>query len=320
MIAQFALFARGGFLLMLIVGVVLAANAGQELVAVPSIAVLATPILSRSSVFVGLFAPAMVSARDYQTAYLIALAGQGMITGIAIRVAMRRYQSADAIGISAKLGLMLLTVWVVMAVADFFFPELFSYGRYSSSASRDDELVQIICGIASSMLLAMLPISSAARAVRQHGNHRMLIWTPVATVAIVSILLIDIPARLHAPYAAIHTFVVVVVFVAGIGCLFATDFRKMRSGWVIVSIWVAVTWVGPIVVDAVYRSMSNDNADATVITAFSPPGALALIWNNSEVAVHTGLIGQLLLLVIPVAVLIYPRKSKKHATITAVMR
>jgi hypothetical protein len=81
-----------------------------------------------------------------------------------------------------------------------------------------------------------------------------------------------------------------------------------RRAWIYVSLWVVLTWLGPIIADSAYRALTDANSsDPTAITAFSPPGALALIWSRSQVRLLPGIIGQMILTIIPVGIFLLTR-------------
>lgn len=335
-LVQFAFVTRGGFLLLLVAGgfaVALAANEGMEML--PAVGVLLNPLLARNSVIPMLFDSPRRGA-DVSDQYAIALAAQAVIALVAIRAAVRRYLSSTTAGISDRLGLMLLALWVSLIVVQHHLPTWFLYS-YRDYRNDNDAAAQMVVAFATSMLIALLPIGSAAWTARQAqraGDPSAVkpkirsteILTVLAASAIVCALLMDFspllaekvvrrgwtePARALLAYEWGWTIMIVVIFLASIGLLFSWGYLIRKRAWVFVCIWVLITWMVPIAADGIYRNVTNDRSDATLLTAFSPPGALALIWSNSTVAVLPGIVGQVLLSVVPTGILLFTQS--RHA-------
>jgi hypothetical protein len=57
--------------------------------------------------------------------------------------------------------------------------------------------------------------------------------------------------------------------------------------------------------------MTNNGDNATALTAFSPPGALALIWSHSPVSLQAGLAGQILLMLLACVLLLLSRRNRR---------
>jgi hypothetical protein len=142
--------------------------------------------------------------------------------------------------------------------------------------------------------------------------------TAIAAAAIVCLLLIGVPVHNRTiGMASLTTMLIVFNFVAGIACLFSWGYLRRRRAWIFAMVWVLLTCLVPVIVDAVYAGMTGSNTEATVLTAISPPGAVALICSNSSISIFPGIIGQLLLTIIPVGLLLLARaRAKKTANLT----
>jgi len=346
MLAQFAFVARGGFLMLLIAGVIIISmsqNSGLSML--PALAVIVHPLLAQHSVFETLVSSG--GSVDL-TSYFVSFAGQMAIILIAIRVGMRRYQSSTIAGISAWLGLLTLIVWVGLSLAFFNSPDLFAFSR-SFFASEPDRYSILWMAFATSSLLALVPIGSAAwtaQLANRSGDPSAKrprfalqeVITTLAAIVIVCGLLTEVP-NLNVPAvsivpaspgfpsphvhsipveAAVHSIVIVAIFLCSMACLFSWGYLIRQRAWIFVLIWVLITWLGPVISDAIYRSVTNDNRrQPTIIMGFSPAGALALIWTEPgaitpEVSVVPGIIGQLALGFVPTAILLLTQERHRR--------
>jgi hypothetical protein len=325
MVTQFSFIARGGFLLLIVAGAAsMAATASEAMGLLPAIAVLFDPLLSRSNVFAQLFNAVRLNDQ-FAFGFLCGIAGQIAFTLIAIRAAVRRYTSPNITGISETLGLLMLLTWVVLILQQSAWPDSFSYRYRSSDYSSNDLVAQTVLAFSTSMLLALLPIGSAAWTARQAQRRgdptavkpsiaRAEGFTTFAAVMIISALLILVPAqRPHMYIAGVWTMVIVVNFLLSMAALFSWGYLIRQRAWVFVFIWVMITWVTPVIIDAIYRTLLDNNADnATLLTAFSQPGALALIWSDSRVSVVPGILGQIALSAVPTSILLFTHARRRR--------
>jgi hypothetical protein len=303
MVVQFAFVARGGFLILLIVSVISITSANNDVLnLLPSAEVLLAPLLSRAAVFNALFNRFGTNNADFTFAYISALIGQAVIALVAMRVAMRRYVSSSVVGISPPLGLTLLATWVGLALLALTAPDSV---RMRGFPSNDWSVTQTVSSFSTAMLLALLPIAGAARTARQseltagpEGKRRVtslsVLWTLLAATAIVCALLMGL-TKFRPDFAeeALLSAAIVLNFLFSAACLFSWGYRVRRRPWIYVSLWIVLSWLGPVIADAIYRSMADRTDESvTALTALSPPGAIALIWDASIVKLVPGLIGQ----------------------------
>jgi hypothetical protein len=333
-VLQLAFVMRGGFLLLLFVGFFLMSLGGSgALDMVPSLSFLFFPILSRWSVYVAMFtwtSPTNTPVIVYT--YGAAFAAQAILAAVAIRVSVRRYLSSSAIGITPLLGLIILATWVALAEARIALPDGFVADRGFSAG--EEVVTRTVCSIASSMLLALVPIASAAKSanVLRRGGQRPArfpfgqfseIWTVIIAVAIMAVLLRNVSVFGDGDYidpsayktglpglgVMLVTAFIVANFSVSIACLFSFGYRRVKYPWIIVLMWVGLTWIGPVVVDAVYQSLSNNLNSPTTLTAVSPPGALALLWSNSRVPLQWGMVGQGVITAVAAGLLMLSRRK-----------
>ena len=76
-------------------------------------------------------------------------------------------------------------------------------------------------------------------------------------------------------------------------------FRVDRAA-VLVVIWIAVTWLGPLVADLVFRTLSQSDSEMGTISAWSPVGCFIAIVDPGDANPRTGLVGQLAIASIPI--------------------
>ena len=323
MLVQFAFVARGGALLLLIFGFVVIPLAESGVIPVlPVMPVLLAPMLSRVSVF-GQLIGGFGRHGDTTFSYVAALAGQGAIALIAIRVAIRRYLSSTVAGISAMLGLLLLLVGVATTVLAWVWPDSFDYHTFRSEV---DPVAQTVVALCAGALLALVPIASAAWTARQQERdgdraaprrliHLSEILTAIAATLLISALMIYPPTASFALFNRTHvtacTAVIVLNFLLSMAALFSWGYLIRHRAWVYVSIWIMITWLVPVVIDAIYHSMTNDNTNLGVISSFSPPAALALLWSNSGASVFVGIVGQIALGIVPTGILMFTQSRRR---------
>jgi hypothetical protein len=335
-IAQFSLVARGGFLLLLVLGGIaigMGNSRDPSTEVLPSATVLLYPMLSQASIMDVMFdSSRMRLTSEIEFAYLCAMVGQLAIAAIAIRTAVRRYIAAGTVGLSPLLGLLLLITWIGLAIAYFASTDTFSFRRFYFTSDYDshqhsDMVMRVVATFVTSALLAMFPIASAARSAwqwrrtvdpttKKPRSEISQIATLVAAVAIVSILLIDIPLRLdRKTHVSVLTVIIIANFLTGIACLFSIGYFLKLKAWIFAVIWVVLTWLVPIIGDQVYRSMTdNFTGIPTEITALSPAGALAIMWSETQVSVRPGIIGQMLLMLVPTGLLLLMHFRRRSAT------
>lgn len=127
---------------------------GYLLTAVPAVGLLVGPLMGRTAFSL---APA---AGPMLTAYAASAAAQIAVGGVCFAVARRQYARGDAVGLSPGLGLALLAAFVLASWAG---TALAVEAAPFFVRRPPGVLVQIVCSLLLLMVLAQLPVASAAR-------------------------------------------------------------------------------------------------------------------------------------------------------------
>jgi hypothetical protein len=185
---------------------------------------------------------------------------------------------------------------------------------------------QTVSSLVTCALLALFPIAGAARASRfwhrtGDSSEVKTKWlhsewfTAIAATAIVCLLMVDIPLHTEVKkFATPMTALILFNFLIGVTCLFSWGYLLRRKAWIFAVIWVILTWLVPVIVDGVYRGMTDNNDGATLITAISPAGTLALIWSDSSVSVYPGIAVQTMLTSIPAGLLLMTHMRRRRVS------
>jgi hypothetical protein len=314
--AQIAFSAKGGFLLLLIMMLAATANGGDNLALLPGLDVLTCPLVGRS-----IFDPRATSG-GLTFPYAAALISQFIIGAIAFVACMRKYRMPDAIGLTDALGVILVAAWVAISAVGIRFVEEFHpisiYYRGHNTAP------QFVASIMTALLLSIIPLSSAARmAAAWHRNggptptqpRRPLpmLLTPLVAAVVVCLLLLVHPS-LEPNLLLIHaaqTALVALAFMLGMVLLFRWVYQAVSRAWLIAIIWLALTWIVPLLADVLYRAITNDNANSLgMIASISPIGALSMIWDQGRVNLFPAIGIQFALVLLPGLLLLATHKKQ----------
>lgn len=303
--AQIAFSTKGGFLLLILVMLAAIANGGNGLALLPGLDVLTCPLIGRP-VF------NLRSASSSLTfPYAASLMAQFIIGAIAFIACMRKYRTPDAIGLTDALGVILVAAWVAISAVGIGFAEEFR--PYSLYYGRHDTGPSFVASLVTALLLSIIPLSSSARmAAVWHRNGGptptqprrplpMLLTALVATVMVCLLLLVHpaLEPSLRLTHA-IQTVLVVLAFMLGMILLFRWVYQAVSKAWLMGILWLALTWVVPLLVDVIYRAMIHDPSDSLgMIGAVSPIGALSMIWDQGHVNVFPGIGIQFALVLLP---------------------
>jgi hypothetical protein len=285
---QFAFTARGGFVLMLLSIFSSSVSNGSTLVLLPGVSVLTSPLVG-NSVFT------LKATFDQMSfPFAVSLLSQFVIGAIFFIAAMRKYRRPDAVAFNTVLGLMLLVAWVAISAVGMVRNEEFV--QRFPFASQLATSTQFLATIVASMLLAIMPVASAARALSDWTRNGgptpndprrpvpLMLPVVLATVTICVLIAAMPEIRLQNSVtivAATQTAAVVLAFLLGLGLLFRWIYLAASKGWLVGLIWLVLTWALPMIADAVYHAMLTDPPDGlTRISALSPIGALILIWRS----------------------------------------
>ena len=182
---------RFGVLVLIVVAVfaVTGIDSGGPADLVPGLEVMTAPLLSRSAL--------VLSGRLFSVApTAIAFAAQLAVAALCFRAAMRIYRTPGGMGMTPLLSLGLLAVWVAASYAGLTRPELFGLRLHSRSGLSSGD--QLVASTVAAVLLAILPLSAAARADRVRWRSpddpaRPPAWAAWATVLAAGVLVAALP-------------------------------------------------------------------------------------------------------------------------------
>ncbi|HEX8523155.1 MAG TPA: hypothetical protein VF669_12935 [Tepidisphaeraceae bacterium] len=279
---------------------------GGALQVLPGLSVMLSPV-SGPSIF------SMRGSYSLPWTYMIALAVQIYFGGICFIGAMRKYERPEAEALGVKLGLALLLGWVAISWVGIRQWEEF---RPAWLRGHGTENAQVLASMIAAMLLAIAPISAAASALvwwRRHQvlndpapNPRPVPWLVVVASASALVLALTYaplsPPTWHIE-AVWRSTVVVVAFALSIFFLCRWMYRGMVRANFAIAFWLFLTWLLPLLVDLFRYAFSTDeDAPAiSMISGFGPLGAMVLIWSRDFRLSNVGLIAQVVLAMVPLA-------------------
>jgi hypothetical protein len=302
-----AFVARGAGLILFLPLTAIWISQGLLMAYIPALAVLMTP-LAGNTVFS--FSAGVV---DPRYVYGVGATAQLFFAGVCFAACCRKYRRADAQGITAGLGLVLLGGWVI--VSSFGIRQWDAFAPRILNGNPDTES-QLIGSIIATMLLALLPISAAAQADtdwqrRRRASDPALSRRPVppgivvglATLLTVALANVEwttvgtASGRLDASLVAalagplVQTAAVVCLFLLSVGYLLRIVYHVGGKPIVIALFWLVLTWLIPIVAELIVlgiRGFTMDEAFPGTLAACSPPVSVTCIWRPDTAARDLG--------------------------------
>lgn len=308
-VAVAALSARGA--LFWVVGPIMAywiIGGGVMSLLLPALSVLATPTQG-VSVF-----DARLGSRP-AAIYAAPLMCQALIAVICIAAAMRKYRRSDDAAFSPLLALSLLAV---VALTCTYGVRWFDEVAPRFLFAEGDFEVQLITSmvVVTWFIAATMCAIAWADALARRAALRREPLPPRERHSLPPILGIIIAAGIGAAmtYAATWDWQGEVEvtklrrYGAGIMLLQALSimylarwvYSRVDRAVVIVVIWMAVTWLGPLVIDLMVETLGERDREIGTIAAWSPIGCLTALVNPGEAKVRIGLAGQFALALLPV--------------------
>jgi hypothetical protein len=301
-LAYFAFFARLPFFLVLLPIGAFWLTQGAVLSAVPALAVLCSPFLGWS-----VFA---MRTTGMEYPYGVAAVAQLGIGALFFEAARRKYRREDAVGIGPVLGLLLLAGFVGVSWAGLWQWDDFG-PRYLRNAWVPQD-VQVICSLLCVMLLATVPVTAAAR--QDADRHRRLMSSNphderppsglpdllvVALAAAAISVLVWLVQDENAKWrlmpagpgrdAARRTSITVLLFLVAFSYVARAAYRHVRRPRLVATVWLLVTWLGPLLADLVrYSQTERTRYDEPApqalgwLSTCSPVGAGLALWHGSE--------------------------------------
>ena len=258
---------------------------------IPALRVLVTPMLG-NSVFTMLSRGQPVSL-----GYAWGILAQIVFGAIFFRGAMRRYRRDDVPALSVLLGLLLLAAWVgscavgIVRWSDFH-PRGLRFGgrgRFAMESQAFD--TSTIATVLTAMLIGVTPIAASARAAtdwmrtfigsgRAPGRRPLpppLIACIAAAIAL-PIVAASPPEAMSKVEAFTRVGIVLLSYFLSISYLLRIFYRAGRKAFALIAIWLVLTWLFPMGLEAIRRSALVNDSQA-MISLGSPWGTLLDIWS-----------------------------------------
>lgn len=264
----------------------LVATQGLWLLIIPGTLLLTTPAMHRT-VFT-----ATVMDPDLNVLLGEGLFCQAMIGSILFIGASRRYRRDSDSALGVTLGLILLLMWVMMSmVAMMQWEELSPFGFRSNDFPDEGRLLG---SIFSSMALGIIPVANSARQYA-HSARPIIVALACATLILPLTLLGEKAASFHE--AIVSTAVVLICFFVTISYLLRIVYRITPRGWPFMIGWLMASNALPLIGDLFYWGFVglNESFNPSIITCFSPIGAIVSAWTGQPTYLQNGVVVQVII-------------------------
>ncbi len=257
--------------------------------------------------------------------YAMAFAMQALVGGILFFAAARRYRTADAIGLDWALGLMLVIAWTLLSAIglrewDIYEPRGWGVGGKIELSGR------LIATMVTGMILALAPLSASALAMQHWRRHKRLrdpspmrrpLFPGLVLLAVTIAILLVVYAPPDVPKPALGdvalSAITIAISLAAIYFLCAWLYLGTQNAAIPIIIWIIVFWLVPVFVDLIRFALADYGEADPIggISACSPIGALIVIWTHRSAPIIAGIVMQLLIMTIPLALrmILRPRRA-----------
>jgi len=270
---------------------------GHLLLLLPGVTVLASPLLGNS-----IFSMRLRST-ELSWEYIASASAQILIGSICFVGATRKYRRADTPALGSELGLFLLASWITLSFMGIHYWDSFNPTWLGDDG---DTRRRFLATMIATMFVAIVPIAAASRAQVRWKHHLQVhdIVLPrrpsspllVAILAAVLPLLLTLTLNFSRPMmlqGLIGTAIVLLSFALTISYLLRMLPLGKKSVWIIPTIWILITFAGPILADLVYHGLIEESRETTgILSTLSPPAALFDIWSTNPIGARLGLIFQ----------------------------
>lgn len=290
-----ALVARQGAVLLTIPVLIAFLSQGIIVVLFPSVLVLVTPLIGDGVLTLN-------RIHSLNAGQMVALVLQLIVGAQFFFAAARKYQYAEWPAFDGLRGLLLLCTWVglylvaVLDKEDFRMPHIFREFQDESMAP-----VHLIATLLAALLVALVPIGSAARRA-QAGTWKglspltLLVLAIIVAVLPVFGILLDPPEKLGSQAVSYrmltgnigHTILIVSAFVLTMyNMLRMMPQNKPILRINLVTLWLGFSWLIPLVIELIFQAVINDSdqlrsgrntGGPSALMAMSPLGALVEVW------------------------------------------
>jgi hypothetical protein len=237
--------------------------------------------------------------------YQVSATAQLCAAGLCFLAAVRKYRRDDQVAFTPLLGMVLLAGWVFLCVLGIKYWNIFqtrTFGRMPPELE-----IRVVGSIVSSLLLALVPVSSAAWLEREwERRHRLAdvslhkrAVSPLAVVLLAVLIILALPVvgqnldRIDFRHAhLLETSLSAAFFLLSSLYLLRILYRVTTRVLIPMLALIVVTWAFPYLIDiARYAAVGDLNTEIlTWISTCSPIGMLAAIWNDRNVVLWPGLI------------------------------
>jgi hypothetical protein len=260
---------------------------------------------------------------EIKVMHVVAFASQLTLAAILFVGACRRYRRDDMPPLGMWWGLALLTLWVALTCIGAMGERVWIVGPFNSDQVTG---LSFVIGVASSLLLAIGPVSSAATAIARWRDRRAidayfidreplpLIAATMLVLALLLTLLLAAPLTVgtlagfginSTARQSTHlwlTGIVIVVFVLNISLLaFAAGRMRIPPAYLFVP-WLILLWAALPILDGVTAAMQGDlESFPRSLSSASTPFTLGMIWNNDIPKAIVGVVAQVALIPLQLA-------------------
>lgn len=293
--------------------VLISLSGGFLLTVVPAFTVICSPLVGST-----IFGIVMKGAAWSRVLHL-SIIGQLVVTAIFFIAGTRKYRRDDVLALGPLLGMAMLIIFVFVSVVGIRnWPAL---QPTISNFTGEMHHLQVIASMTTGLLLALLPVSAAAWLQEDYRRRRILNdpalgRRPVSTtaLAVASGVLVALIAGFAPPSEAdwmrrlAYTTVCLVAALVPLSYLLRLTYRVRAGAGFLVSLWIALTWVGPWLVSfGVLMAYGIDEAQriplawerSEYVASFSPIGSLISIWTSSSTPYLVGVIFQVAVAALP---------------------
>lgn len=266
------------------IGLVFVAFVGQGIpvMALPGLIVLLSPLTGKT-----VFQAQTGMQLTWQMA--VSLAAQIYLGTIFYFGAARKYRRTEDPAFGILLAMLLLVGWVaVSAIGTAWWND---FVPFMLERMEMQKFARLIASMLSASLLSLIAVGNAAHDPK--AAWRIPLVAILCAIIICSMGLI-MRSDLKDPFQAmVYTQIVLASLVVGAGYFLGIITGFIQRRWILLLIWIALSWVAPVLIDVMYWQLQDaGDFSMTWISSFSPAGALGLIWQERRVDLTTGLIFQ----------------------------
>jgi hypothetical protein len=267
---------------------------GQLLILLPGITVLVSPLIGHSIFSMRL------RGTQLSWEYIASAVSQILIGSICFIGATRKYRRADTPALGAELGLVLLASWILLSFMGIYYWDSFSPSWLGDDA---DTRRRFLATVITTLLVMIVPINGAARA-HLKWKHHLLVHdnlTPRRPLSplLVTLLAAALPllltltlgfSRYMMIQGTIRTAILLLCFALTVSYMLRMLPLAKKIAWIIPTLWIILTFGGPIFVDLLYHGLIVETKEATgILSTLSPPAALFDIWSPNPLGTNLGL-------------------------------